>query len=178
MTRAPRIDVREALRGDVHAVLGDLDQHDKAEAEAMGWQPFNPRLVAESMLKQQRLGGRIFVASDLDLHGGILDERFALFGFGAAESGGTARAGFLARNHRLWARPLLLLGAAVRSQIDAYARLAGLRRLEVRLSAEHPTAAKLCLALGFEFETDLPGFGIPGARFEQWARVIPARQED
>jgi hypothetical protein len=95
---------------------------------------------------------------------------FAVFGLSPTGQAGVACAALLARDHARYRRPLAELALQVRALLPQYCRDTGLRRIEARTWAQHPTASGLLTGLGFCYEMSMRGFGPSGATvFDQYA---------
>lgn len=91
---------------------------------------------------------------------------------------GVAAGAFLARNHATFGRPIAEAVAIIRRQLPQACRSMGIRRVEARCWAGHPTASHLLGLLGFAHECDMAGFGPAGAHtYRQFAIVFPTDQE-
>lgn len=99
---------------------------------------------------------------------------FAVFGLCNTGQAGVAAAALLARSHRTYRRELAALARQIRSRLAPFCTQAGIRRIEARSWAGHPTASRLLQSLGFSAECTMPGFGPTGqATFVQFARTFP-----
>lgn len=95
---------------------------------------------------------------------------FAVFGLVHTGQAGVASAALLARDHRVFRRPLAQLAVILRDAFPGHCRERGVHRVEARSWSAHPTAPRLLAALGFRAEARMPGFGPDGAtEFTQWA---------
>lgn len=155
-------------------VLGALDAADAAEAALVGYSvQADPRPLALDLLAGADRGGTVLVAVD-----GPTGARFAVLGLSPAfVDGGVATCGLLARDHRRWRREIARLCGALRHALPEFAAARGLRRLEARSWAAHPTGRTLLAALGFGREAILPGYGAGGEAFELWSFITDWHEE-
>ncbi len=150
-----------------YAVLANLDRADHLEAElTRGAATTGLGLFADWRAVQ---GGQVI--SHIALSNGT---PFAVFCLGHTGQGGVAQAALLARDHRRWHMPLARLVVAIRMHMPRFCAEQGIRRVEARGWADHPTAHRILTAIGFTHECDMPGFG-PGGRttFAQYAWLAP-----
>lgn len=167
------IDARPYTHDAAIAVLTRLDAADHHEAALVrgrwvdGYQIWGDWHAGQGAC----LDSRVFYTSP---HPGAL--AFAVGCLVHTGQAGVAQAAFLARNHRTFRRPIAAAGAAIRRALPQFARDTGLRRIEARCWAGHPTAPRFLALLGFEIEADMPGFGATGhVRFLQFAWVARER---
>lgn len=153
------------------AVFRALDVNDQREAELIrGDLPANPfQLWADWRAAQAWR-----VLSMMAYTGQAGTVPFAVFGLSHTGQAGVAAAALLARDHGLYRRQLQELGSAIRVKLPDEARARGIRRIEARAWAHHPTASRLLFALGFDHEADMAGFGPDGSHvYRQFALLIP-----
>lgn len=99
---------------------------------------------------------------------------FAVLGLSHTGQAGVAGAALLARDHTRFHYPLRRLCAMIRRDMQAECMARGIRRIEARAWAQHPTASSLLSVLGFRHECDMPGFGSAGhVTYRQFA-FLPA----
>jgi hypothetical protein len=158
------------------AVLGALDVSDRLEAEIVrGAAASHLALFADWRgMEAFREGSWVAVS-------GPAATPFAVFGLARTGQAGVAAAALLARDHARWRRALARLAILLRREAPAWCAARGIRRIEARAWAGHPTATVLLDALGFTREGDMPGFGgsfWPGAVFRQFALTFPASNEE
>lgn len=153
---------------DAFAVLSRLDLNDQAEAELMrGAAATGLQLFAEWRAVQS---ARI-ISHVASAHG----QPFAVFALAHTGQAGVAQAALLARDHARWRLPLARLAVLIRGGMPEFATRHGIHRIEARSWAGHPTAHRLLVSLGFDHETDMPGFGLTGrVTFAQYAWLAPA----
>jgi hypothetical protein len=97
---------------------------------------------------------------------------FAVFAASPAGAQGVASVSLLSRDHARFRRELAELTAHFRARLPELMEQHGIHRLEVRSWADHPRAAGLLRAMGFQPEATCRGFGAEGADvFVQWAQV-------
>lgn len=165
------VDPRPYDDAAARAVLTRLDPSDHAEAELVrGAVADGYQLWADWRAVQgARIDSRVFFTGP---HAGALP--FAVGILCHTGQAGVASGAFLARSHRHYRREIAQAAAMIRRALPGFARDTGLRRIEARCWAGHPTAQDLLTALGFVFETDMRGFGATGAvTFLQFAWVAP-----
>ena len=154
-------------------VLASLDRHDIAEVEAgLG----RAGLAAVTLFAEWRAAaaGAMLSVVVSEEWSPISKQPFAVLALRRAGVAGVAEAAFLARDHRLFHRPIVEAALRIRDGMPDYAERAGLNRIEARCWASHPTAARFLAAVGFQHEADLNGFGATGAEtFRQFAWVAP-----
>jgi hypothetical protein len=149
------------------AVFRDLDAHDLLEAEAVRGQPCTSlSLWADwRAVRGAHLACHVFTA-----HG----EPFAVGALAHTGQAGVAEGALLARDHARFRGPLARLAVLIRNELPGYCAARGIRRIEARSWARHPTGGRLLAALGFRCEATLPGFGGHGREtFEQFAFLPP-----
>ena len=99
---------------------------------------------------------------------------FAVFALGNTGQAGVAQAALLARDHTIHRLALARLALWIRTNLPVQARAHGIRRVEARAWAGHPTASGLLAKLGFTHEAEMPGFGPDGGQtYRQFALIIP-----
>lgn len=144
-----------------------LDHHDFMEADMIrGGQAHGVSLWAD-----WRAGEAYRILSFVALAG---QTPFAVFGLAHTGQAGVAGAALLARDHRRFRVPLARLCAMIRRQMPAEAARCGIRRIEARCWAGHPTAAPLLSSLGFTHECDMAGFGLSGGALYRQFSLLPA----
>jgi RimJ/RimL family protein N-acetyltransferase len=85
----------------------------------------------------------------------------------------------LACNHVKYRRALISAAIRIKREMPAFCAEAGIHRVEARCWHGHPTAAKFLKAVGFDFETNMRGFGGQGtASFDQFAWTNPDLKGD
>jgi hypothetical protein len=149
------------------AVFNALDPHDHMEAEAVrGASATALALFADWRMVQGH--GPLSLVAHTDTR------PFAVITLGNTGQAGVADAAMLACNHQRFARPLARLAVMIRNGLPGYARDTGIRRIEARSWAGHPTASRLLQAMGFCHNCDMPGFGGSGHEvFRQFAWTAP-----
>lgn len=147
-----------------------MDQHDLAEAALIRGQVTN----AIQLWADWRAVEGWKVMSLMAYTGQSATTPFAVFGLSNTGQAGVAAAALLARDHRKFRLPLARLACVFRTSLPAEARARGIRRIEARAWAGHPTASRLLTALGFTHEADMGGFGPDGSQtYRQFALLIP-----
>lgn len=150
------------------AVIRQLDHHDQVEADLTR----GAATPALALFAQWRSMQAIRIASHVATRAD--GTPFAVFALSNTGQAGVAQAALLARDHARFRRPLATLAAAIRAGMPGFAIDRGIHRIEARAWADHPTASALLTALGFDFETDMPGFGLSGTvTFRQFAWLSP-----
>jgi hypothetical protein len=153
------------------AVLQRLDAHDHMEAELVRGAPASHLALFADWRAMQAFRLASFVAITGPDRGA---RPFAVFALAHTGQAGVASAALLARDHAAFRRPLAEMALRIRTELPATCAASGIRRIEARSWAGHPTAAGLLTALGFEHETDMPGFGLSGTiTFRQFAWLAP-----
>lgn len=154
------------------AVLSRLDPHDLIEAELTRGAPTSHLALFAEWRSIEAIRLASFVAFTGPDQG---EKPFAVFALSNTGQAGVAQAALLARNHRAFRRPLAELAVAIRRQMPAFANHRGVHRIEARSWAGHPTAAGLLVALGFDHECYMAGFGSTGrVIFRQFAWISSA----
>jgi len=153
-----------------HAVLSRLDPMDLIEAEVTrGRATSTLELFADwRAMNAARLASWVLFTG--------AGEPFAVLGLSHTGQAGVAAAALLARDHRRYRRPLAEAAARMRAGIGSWASETGVRRIEARAWASHPTAAALLAGIGFAPEAAMPGFGPDGREiFVQyaWTACLP-----
>lgn len=87
---------------------------------------------------------------------------FAVFGLSHTGQAGVASAALLACDHGRYRRELVQLARMIHTHLADECAAQGIHRIEARAWADHPRAAALLRALGFDHECDMPGFGLTG----------------
>lgn len=151
-------------------VLSRLDPWDWAEAEATrGAAVTHLQLFAEWRAMQAAR-----VASWVAYDDQTRTRPFALLALAHTGQRGVAGAALLARDHRKFRRPLVMLARAIRERMPGYCAEAGIARIEARAWAGHPRASAFLSLVGFHHECDMPGFGRAGEEtFRQFAWRMP-----
>lgn len=152
------------------AVWRQLDIHDRLEAEAIRGAPVTHlALFAE----WRTVGGR---PVDLVVRDARTSEAIALLGLANTGQCGVASAALVARTHQRYRRQLAALARVIRVEMPAFAKEAGIFRIEARAHARHPRASKFLHLVGFTHEADMPGFGRDGREtFRQFAWTMQER---
>lgn len=153
-----------------HAVLTRLDANDLREASLVrggpvtglalwaDWRAMEPHRIASLIACRAETG-----------------TPFAVFGLVNTGQAGVAEAALLARDHALFRLPLARLCASLRAAMPGWCAARGVRRIEARAWAGHPTAARMLRALHFFPEAVMGGFGPEGRhQFVQHAWTDPA----
>lgn len=150
-------------------VLTTLDPSDLIEAQLVrGGVANHLALFAEWRAMQ---AGAVV---SLVLHDAALGVPFAVLALGHTGQAGVGQAALLARLHHAWARQLARAGVMIRRQMPEVCAEAGVRRVECRCWAGHPTASRFLERCGFAHEADMRGFGPDGAEtFRQFAWTTP-----
>lgn len=137
------------------AVLSQLDPADWTEARLIrggagdhldifaDWRAVQAGAVLSLVLRDPRRGGI----------------PFAVLCLGHTGQGGVAQAALLSRSHRTFRRALAATALRIRDQLPAFCREAGIRRVEARCWAKHPSAPRFLAACGFREEVRMTGFG-------------------
>jgi len=104
---------------------------------------------------------------------------FAVVGVNETGQAGVAEAALLARRHVYFRRELAQLGLMVRREMPGLCARVGVRRIEARSWAGHPTAGAFLRACGFQHEAIMPGFGQRGRDvFNLFAWVATNEEKD
>lgn len=152
------------------AVFHQLDIHDHMEAELVRGAPYTALGLFAEWRMAQAQGPLSLVATT-----GPADRPFAVFCLGHSGQAGVAEAALLAADHRRNRMALARLAVAIRQRLPAFTAETGIRRIEARCWAGHPTAPRLLSGIGFSHEADMPGFGGDGRQtFSQFAWTQPA----
>lgn len=151
------------------AVFRQLDANDQLEAELVRGAPTH----ALDLFADWRGAARgCLVNLVIETGGGTPFAVLALAHTGVA---GVAEAALLARDHARFRRQLAELAVMIRARMPGWCRENGVRRVEARCHASHPTAPRLLRNLGFVLEAPMFGFGGHGrATFLQFAATFPA----
>jgi len=145
------------------AVFSRLDPSDRMEAEVTRGAPTTHIALFAEWRSMQPIAALSYIAS-------VDGQSFALLMLVKTGQFGVASAALLARDHARYRRPLAQFASAIRRGMPEYCATHGIRRIEARAWADHPTASGLLAALGFHHETDMPGFGPAGTDiFRQFA---------
>lgn len=151
------ITVRPYSAEPAFRVFQHLDDWDFAEAEAMqGAGADRLTLFAE----WHALQGAFFASWVFSSNRAGLP--FAVCGAAHAGMGGVASAAFLARSHDVYRREIAAAALWLREAMGGVAAMHGIRRIEARSLAAHPTAGRFLTHLGFRHEARMPGFGPAG----------------
>jgi hypothetical protein len=156
------------------AVLANLDPMDHAEACAVrGAYANGYQLWADWRAVQGfRLESRVFHTGP-----GMGARPFAVVCLTHTGQAGVAQAAFLACDHHRFRRHIAQACVQIARALPQLARDTGLRRIEARSWAEHPTAPRFLRACGFASEVRMSGFGGDGSQsFVQYARVFSHNQ--
>lgn len=150
-----------------HAVLRALDPQDQLEVELVRGAPVSGlALFADwrSITASAAIGLVAFWRS----------QPFAVIALAPTGQAGVAQGALLARDHGRHRRALGELALAIRGGLPGAAAAHGIRRIEARCWAGHPTAARLLAAVGFAHDCDMAGFGLTGGViFRQFAWTAP-----
>lgn len=148
-----------------------LDGSDFIEAEIVrGARATNPGLFADwHQMEGVRLLSHVVLAEQ-----GATRRPFAVIGLSHSGQAGVAHAAMLAKDHRQYRRELIELGIAIRHGLPDFCAEHGVRRIEARAWAHHPTASRFLQAIGFQMEAAMAGFGADKpTEFLQFAYVSP-----
>jgi len=165
------IDARPYTDDAAMAVLTRLDASDHHEAALIRgqWTDGHAIWADWRAVQGMRLDSRVFFTGP---HAGAVP--FAVGCLAHTGQAGVAQAAFLARDHHTFRRHIAAAGAAIRRALPGLARDTGLRRIEARCWAGHPTAPDFLMHLGFDLEAEMRGFGGAGeVTFLQYAWVTP-----
>lgn len=153
------------------SIFQRLDPHDHLEAELIRGAPATP----VALFCDWRAALAIHCVSLIahtDARRGATP--FAVFALANTGQAGVAQAALLARDHGRFRLPMAALAGRLRVQMPRYAADLGIRRIEARSWADHPTASVFLRRLGFAHECDMPGFGAGGTvTFRQFAWTAP-----
>lgn len=152
-------------------VIEDLDPIDRLEVHLGGVTPSAGEILRQFVI-QQAGGAHLQIAYAHRPEGGA--EPFAILGVAEVLASGTGSAALIARVHGQWAGPLRRLCLGLRADFPRAMAIAGFRRVEARCWSGHPTAAHLLRGIGFEFETELHGFGLSETHWLQFA-IVPEK---
>lgn len=152
-------------------VLSRLDVWDQREAELIrGAGVSHLALFADwRAVEPHRLLSLVLRTSE----GGV---PFAVLGLSHTGQAGVAQAAMLSRDHRRFRRHIVQAARAIRAGMPDWCARQGVRRIEARAWAHHPTAGGFLTACGFRHEADMPGFGGTGATFAQYAWVAGTQE--
>lgn len=151
-----------------YAVLSRLDPVDLLEAQVTRGRP----TTTLEMFSDWRAANGFRLASWIVFTGA--GEPCALVGLSHTGQAGVAGAAMLARDHARFRRPLAQAASMMRSRMPAYAAETGVRRIEARAWASHPSGCDMLARIGFRVEAVMPGFGPQGIdRFVQYAWTAP-----
>lgn len=152
------------------AVFHQLDVNDHIEAELVRGATYSALGLFAEWRMAQAQGPLSLIACT-----GPAERPFALFALGNTGQAGVAEGALLAARHDRNRMALARLALAIRDKMPAFATETGIHRIEARCWAGHPSASRLLAAMGFEHETDMPGFGPAGAHtFRQFAWTRPS----
>lgn len=151
-----------------HAVLTRLDVADQMEAGLVrGAAAAGLALFADWRSIQGLCVGSVVICA--------AGTPFAVACLSHTGQAGVVQAAFLARDHRRFRLPIARAAVAIRAGLPEFCAARGIRRIEARCWADHPTAPDFLYSLGFAPEAVMDGFGASGAvRFVQYARVLAA----
>ncbi|MEO1024035.1 MAG: hypothetical protein AAFX07_00595 [Pseudomonadota bacterium] len=161
------IELRPYSDLDAWSVFRFLDGNDFAEAEAVrGSAASNIGLFADwRQVEGARLTSSVVAGKRPSGY-----EPFAVVAMCHSGQAGVAQAAMLAKDHRKWRRELVELGSLMRRRLVPICEEFGVHRIEARCWNRHPTASRFLEFIGFQFETDMPGFGGSGqVVFQQYA---------
>lgn len=153
-----------------YAVLSRLDLSDHIEAELVRGEPAQGLdLFADwRSMRGAWIGSHVFCTAPA-----LGAEAFAVGAIVNTGQAGVAQAALLARDHRIFRRPLAELGLQLSWRLPAWCAGRGIHRVEARCWAQHPTAPRFLSMIGFQHEADLPGFGADGrAVFSQFSLPV------
>ena len=152
------------------AVFSRLDVHDHIEAELVRGAPSTALGLFADWRTAQAQGPLSLIATT-----GPAGRPFAVLALVNSGQAGVAEGALLAADHSRYRMAMARLAVAIRQRLPAFCTETGIRRIEARCWAGHPTASRLLSGIGFRHETDLPGFGRDGVQtFRQFAWVWPA----
>ncbi len=154
------------------AVFHQLDVNDHIEAELVRGVSYSALGLFAEWRMAQAQGPLSLIACT-----GPAERPFALFALGHTGQAGVAEGALLAAHHHRHRMALARLALAIRDRMPPFAAQTGIRRIEARCWADHPSAARLLTAMGFVHETDMHGFGPAGAHtFRQfaWTHTAPS----
>jgi hypothetical protein len=147
------------------AVFNRLDLHDQVEAELVR----GASCTALGLFADWR-AAQAHAALSLVIHSGPAARPFAVLCLGHTGQAGVAEAALLAADHTRHRIDLARLAVTIRARMPGWCAQVGMNRIEARCWLQHPTAARLLTAMGFDHEATLPGFGRDGrATFRQFA---------
>jgi hypothetical protein len=151
------------------AVFNRLDIHDHMEAEAVrGAGTTSLALFADWRMVQGH--GPLSVIAVT----GPAARPFAVLHLGHTGQAGVAQGALLACDHARHRMDLARLCVLIRNDMPAFCLAKGIKRIEARSWAHHPTASRLLETMGFIHECDMPGFGGTGHEtFRQFAYLAP-----
>ncbi len=151
------------------AVLGALDAADALEAELVRGAGASRLALFADWRGMEAWREASFVAV-----AGAGATPFAVFGLMRTGQAGVGAAALLARDHARWRIALCRLAVILRHGLPGWCAERGIRRIEARAWAAHPTASRLLAGIGFVHECDMAGFGPDGrTRFRQFAWLPP-----
>lgn len=139
-------------------VLKRLDPHDLMEAQLV-----RGRAVGHLQLFAEWHAAQMGALVSLVLRARPGGPPFAVLTLNHTGQAGVGQAALLARRHGAWVRELAQAGVLIRRRMAAACDELGVRRIECRSWAGHPTAARFLTRCGFVREADMPGFGAEGA---------------
>lgn len=151
------------------AVFRQLDASDQMEAELLRGAP-TPALDLFADWRGAAQGCLINLVFET-----AAGTPFAVLALAHTGVAGVAQAALLARDHARYRRHLAELAVLIRARMPGWCVEHGVRRVEARCWASHPTAPRLLRHLGFVMEAPMFGFGGHGrATFLQFAATFPA----
>jgi len=156
------------------AIFAQLDPFDQIEANVI-----QGEIVSHlAMFAQWRAMRPTWIAGHILATDGapnLADQAFAVMALGNTGQCGVAQGAFLSRNHTKFKKPLVAAARAMAINIPLLCEQHGIHRIEARCYAGHPTASTFLQLIGFQHETDMPGFGSDGsATFRQFS-FVPVR---
>lgn len=151
------------------AVFRQLDIHDQMEAELVRGASCTALALFADWRAAQAHGPLSVIAVS-----GPAARPFAVLTLGNTGQAGVAEAALLACDHARHRIDLARLAVLIRARMPEWMRQTGVRRIEARTWAGHPTASRFLAMVGFAHECDMPGFGHAGrVTFRQFATVAP-----
>ena len=140
-------------------VFKALDPYDWIEAEHGRGQRLGPL----AMFADWRWANNIrFLSRIASCQRGGRAVPFAVLGLNQTGQAGVAEAALLARHHKYFRRELAQLGLTIRREMPGLCARVGIRRIEARSWAGHPSAGTFLRACGFSLEATMRGFGENG----------------
>ena len=152
-------------------VFADLDPHDWAEAERMRGRPVS----SAGLWADWRAAAGIRIVDVVFLASHRRGRApFAVFALAHTGIAGAAEAALLTRVVGDWRREIAMMAAGLREAVPGFRARHGVRRIEARSWAGHPSGSRLLEACGLRHEVRLAGFGSTGGlQMDQHAIVAP-----